>query len=111
MPWSRVNAMRPAQVVDALALEALELVGEVADPVGQAVGQARLAEAAVPAAGAERDGLRLEDHDAQRRVGVGQRDRGPQAGEPGPDDRDVGRRAARPSAGGGSAVGPGSRSQ
>ena len=54
------------EVVDALPLEPRQLVGEVLDPVGQAVGQARLAEAAVAAAGAERDGLRLEDGDAQR---------------------------------------------
>ena len=49
------------QVVDALALERFQLVGEVADAVGQAVRQAGLAEAAVPPAGAESDGLRLED--------------------------------------------------
>ncbi len=79
----------PGEVVDALALEALELVGEVADPVREAVGQARLAEAAVPAAGPEGDGLGLEDDDPQRRVRVGQRDRRPEPGEPGADDRDI----------------------
>ena len=77
------------QVVDALAFERFQLVGEVADAVGQAVRQAGLAEAAVPPTGAESDGLRLEDRDAQRRVGIGQRDRGPQAREPGPHDGDV----------------------
>ena len=56
------------QVVDALLLEALELVGEVADPVGQAVGQARLAEAAVPSARAEADGLGISST-ATRRPG------------------------------------------
>ena len=77
------------EVVDALLLEALELVREVADAVGQAVGQARLAEATVPADRAVADGLRLEDRDPQARVRVGQRERGPQAGEPATDDRDV----------------------
>ena len=61
----RVNAIRPCEVGDALVLEALELVGEVEDPVGQAVGQRRLAEPAVPAARPVRDGLRLQDHDPQ----------------------------------------------
>ena len=89
MPCSRVNATSAREVVDALVLEALELVGEVADPVREAVGQARLAEAAVPAARPERDGLRLEDGDPQRRIRVGQGDRGPQPGEPGADDGDV----------------------
>ena len=56
-----------AQVGEALGLEPIELVGEVADAVGQAVGQRRLAEAAVPAARPERDRLRLEDDDPQRR--------------------------------------------
>ena len=51
-----VDAVRPGEgdegreVRDALLLEPLDLVGEVADPVGQAVGQRRLAEPAVPAA-------------------------------------------------------------
>ena len=55
MPCSRVNAIERPEVVDAFALEALELVGEVLDAVGQAVGQARLAEAAVAAARPEGD--------------------------------------------------------
>ena len=70
-------------------LEQRELVGEVADAVGQAVGQAGLAEAAVAAARPEPDGLLLEDDHPQGRVGVGQRDGGPEPGEAGPDDRDV----------------------
>src|SRR4051812_9093150 len=41
----------PREVREAFALEEIELVPEVEDPVGQAVGQRRLAEAAVPAAG------------------------------------------------------------
>ena len=98
MPWSRVKAIRLAQVGDALALEPLELVREVADAVGQAVGQRRLAEAAVPAARPERDGLRLEDDDPQRGIRVGQRERRPQAGEARPDDDDVARRRLRPAA-------------
>ena len=55
MPCSRVKVTSPREVVDALPLEALELVGEVADPVREPVGQARLAEAAVAAAGPEGD--------------------------------------------------------
>ena len=94
MPLVRVNVDQALQVGDALVLEALQLIGEVADPVGQAVGQRRLAEAAVPAARPVRDGLRLEDDDAQRRVRVGQGDRGPQPGEPATDDDDIGRRVA-----------------
>ena len=47
MPWSRVKAIRPCEVVDALPLQPLELLREVPDPVGQAVGQAGLAETAV----------------------------------------------------------------
>ena len=77
------------EVVDALVLEPLQLVGEVADAVGQAVGQARLAEAAVATARPERHGLRLEDDDAQGRVRVGQGDRRPQAGEAAADDGDI----------------------
>ena len=102
---------RAREVLDALALEPLQLVGEVPDAVGQAVGQARLAEAAVATARAEGDGLRLEDGDAQRRVRVGQGDRGPQPGEPGADDGDVDGRARSRAASGGSPAGPGSRSQ
>ena len=86
----------PVEVVDALALEALQLVGEVPDAVGEAVGQARLAEAAVAAGRPERDGLRLQDDDPQRRVRVGQRDRRPEAREPGADDRDVDGRGRSP---------------
>ena len=50
IPSSRTNATSSGEVRDALRLEDVELVGEVAHPVGQAVGQRRLAEAAVPAA-------------------------------------------------------------
>ena len=96
------------EVGDALVLEALELVGEVEDPVRQAVGQRRLAEPAVAAARPVGDGLGLEDDDPERRVRVGQRDRGPQPGEPATDDDDVGRRVAGERR---SNVGPGSRSQ
>ncbi len=83
-----------AQVVEALPLEDLELIGEVPDPVGQAVRQRRLAEPAVPPAGAERDGLRLEDGHPQAGCRVGQRQRRPQAREPGADHDDVGGRVA-----------------
>ena len=77
------------EVRDAFLLEPRDLVGEVADPVRKAVGQRRLAEAAVPAGRPEPDRLLLEDVDAQRGIRVGQRERGPQAGEPAADDRDV----------------------
>ena len=82
----------PAQVREPFGLEAFQLVREVADPVGQAVGQRGFAEAAVPAARPERDRLRLDDDDAQCRVGVGQGEGRPEPGEPGPDDQDIGRR-------------------
>jgi hypothetical protein len=78
-----------AQVGEPLGLEPLELVRKVADPVGQAVGQRRLAEAAVPAGRPERDGLSLEDDHPQARIRVGQGERRPQAGEATPDDEDV----------------------
>ena len=89
MPCSRVNAISACEVLDPFLLQPRQLVGEVLDPVGQAVGQARLAEAAVAAARPERHGLRLQHRDAQGRVRVGQGDRRPQAGEPRADDRDV----------------------
>src|SRR4029079_11547838 len=44
------------QVLDALPFEDVELVRKVADPVRGAVGEARLAEAAVTAAGTVGDG-------------------------------------------------------
>jgi hypothetical protein len=78
------------EVAKALVLERRELVAEVEDPVRETVGERRLAEAAIPAARPEPDRLGLEDDDAQPRIRVGQRDRGPEPGEPGPDDRDVG---------------------
>jgi hypothetical protein len=77
------------EVVDALALESVELVGEVTDPVRQAVGEARLAEATVAAAGAGSHRSHLEHHDPERRVRVGQRDRRPEAREAGTDDHHV----------------------
>ena len=86
----------------------LELVGEVLDPVGQAMGQAGLAEPAVATARPERDRLRLEDHDRQRRVRVGQGDGRPQPREPGADDGHVGGQAlaGRPAAGRRTAASP-----
>ena len=79
----------PPEVVDPFAFEGLELIGEVLDPVRQAVRQARLAETAVAARRAEADRLHLEDRDAEAGIGVGQGDGRPQPGEPGADDRDV----------------------
>ena len=72
-----------------------ELVGEVADAVREAVGQAGQAEAAVAAARAVTDRVGLEDRHPQRGVRVGQRDRGPQPGEPATDHDDVRRRRRR----------------
>jgi len=77
------------EVREALRIEDRELVGEVAQAVGQAVRQRCLAEAAVPAARPVADRLGLEDRDPQPGVRVGQGDRGPQAGEPGTHDDDV----------------------
>ena len=71
------------------ALEPLSSSGKCLMPVGQAVGQAGLAEPAVAAARAEAHRLRLEDGDAQRRVRVGQGDRRPQPGEAAAHDGDV----------------------
>ena len=48
------------EVLDPLLLQPRQLVGEVLDPVRQAVGEARLAEAAIAAAGPERHGLGLQ---------------------------------------------------
>ena len=79
-----------AQVAHALRLEDVDLVGEVAHAVVQAVGQRRCAEPAVPAARAVAHAVGLEDHDPQRRVGVDEGDRRPQPGEPAADDDDVG---------------------
>lgn len=77
------------EVVAALPLEALELVREMADAVGEPVGQACLAEPAVAPRRTERHGLRLQHDHAQGRVRIGQGDRGPQAREPSPDDDDI----------------------
>ena len=77
------------EVGHALAFEAFEFVGEVQDPVRQPMRQGRLAESAVPTAGPERDRLRLEDDDPERRVRVRQGDGGPQTGEATADDHDI----------------------
>ena len=92
MPSLRTNATSSAQVAQALRLEPLELVGEVEEPVVEAVGERRRAEAAVATAGALRDPIGLEHDDAQRRVRLEQADRRPQPGEPAADDRDIDRR-------------------
>ena len=55
----------------------------------------RLAEAAVPAARPEGDRVRLQDDDVERGSVSVRASRGPQPGEPGPDDDDIGRRATR----------------
>ena len=62
--------------------------GAVARPV-RLDRQQRRAPAAVAAAGAEPDVVTLDDDDAQRRVGLEQRQRRPQPGVAGADDRDV----------------------
>ena len=89
-----LKAMSSCEVLPAEPLEQVDLVREVALAVGPSVDQARLAEAAVAAARPEPDEGRLDDDDPQGRVGLGQPDRRPQAGEPGPDDRHVGSRGA-----------------
>ena len=99
MPSSRTNAISPREVAPALGLEPVDLLGEVEQPVRQAVGQPRLAEAAVAAARAPADALGLEDDDAEPGVRVEQPDRRPQAGEPAADDGDI-RPGGRPRAGG-----------
>ena len=77
------------EVLDPLLLQPRQLVGEVADPVGEAVGEAGLAEAAVATAGPEPNGLRLQHRHPEGRVRVGQGDGRPQAGETRADDRHV----------------------
>ncbi len=106
---SRVKAIRPRRLSRPSRSRTLELVGEVPDPVGQPVRQRRLAEPAVPPARPERDGLRLEDDHAQAGCRVGQRERRPQAREPGPDHDDVGGRVAEQAAD--RRAGPSPRSQ
>jgi hypothetical protein len=82
------------KVDDAFALENLELVGEVPDPVGETVGERCLAEATVPTRCAKAHRLLLEDGDPDRRIGVGQLDRRPETREPGTDDHHVRGRGA-----------------
>ena len=82
------------QVPDPLLLEHVDLAREVEQPVAEAMGQRGGAEAPVPSAGAPSDPFGLEHDDPQRRIGVEQLDRRPQAGEPGADDRHVGDLAA-----------------
>ena len=66
-----------AEVVDPFLLEPFEFVREVADTVGEAVGQRGLAEPAIAPAGAEGDAVGLGDDNPKRWVRVGQGDRGP----------------------------------
>jgi hypothetical protein len=49
------------KVLEALLLEDRDLVGKVANAVGKAVGQARIAKPPVPTAGAVPDRVRLQD--------------------------------------------------
>ena len=77
------------EVLDALALEDVDLVRVVAQRIGKPVGQRGGAEPAVPPARAPADPVRLEHDHAQRWLRVEQPDRRPQAGEAGADDRDI----------------------
>ena len=112
MPCSRVNAIRAREVRDALVLQARRSSsGKWRIPLARP--WVRLASQKPPLRplAPKADGLRLEDDDPQRRVGVGQRDRRPQPGEPAADDRDVDVRCSPASSGGSQPAGPGSRSQ
>jgi hypothetical protein len=77
------------EVLDPLPLQPRQLVGEVPDPVSQAVGEAGLAEATVAPARPEPHGLGLDHLHPQRRVGVRQGDCRPEPGEASTDDRDI----------------------
>ena len=77
-------------VARALGLEDVDLVGEVAQAVGQAVGQAGLDDAAVPPAGAVAHDLLLEQHDVRRWRRVLELDGRPEAAEAAADDDHVG---------------------
>ena len=67
-----------------------QFVGPVGEPVAEAVGQRRLAEAPVAAAGAEGRGGGLEDDDPPPGVGLGGLECGPESGEAGTDDDEGG---------------------
>ncbi len=80
----------PAVVLYPEHVEMRDLVGEVPDPVQQAVRERRVEEAAVAPGGAVPHDVGLTDHHPQRLRALEQLDRGPQPGETAADDGDVG---------------------
>ena len=78
------------QVLQAHPLQRRVLVREALTAVGLAVGQARRAEASVAATGGPADAFALEQHHVAAGVALLRPQRGPQPGEPAPDDGQVG---------------------
>ena len=94
------------QVLRAEPLQRAELGREPLPPVGRAVGQAGLAEAAVASAGRPADAVALDEHHRPAGIGLLGQQGGPQPAEAAPDHRQIagqvaaqrlaGRRRVRP---------------
>ena len=89
-PVAHEGVLDACEVLRAEPFEGGDLVGPVADAVEQTVCQRCRAESAIARAGAEADGLGLEHDDAPTGLFLGRLDGGPQAGEPGTDDDQIG---------------------
>jgi hypothetical protein len=82
------------EVLEPHAIERVQLVRETTHAVGETVREAGVAEAAVAAGRCGSGAPRFEDHDLQRWPALFGEQSGPEAGEPGADDRDVAVRIA-----------------